>query len=239
MRLLDLQAVDTALGQLVHRRDHLPEAARIAELDERLAVLRDDVVRAETEVSDLDREQRRIDRDVEQVRQRAERDRARLQAGAVGSAKELESLQHEVETLGRRQSTLEDAELEVMERREEAEGRLATVRGERDTLALQRDEAETGRDSAHEEIDADLHKRNEERTAILADIPDPLLALYDRVREQNGGVGAAPLRQRRCEGCRLELSGSEMSAVRGAAPDEVLRHEECRRILVRTPESGL
>lgn len=236
---MDLQAVDTALSQLAHRRDHLPEVGRITDLDQRLSGLRDDVVRAETEVSDLDREQKRIDRDVEQVRQRADRDRSRLQSGAVGSAKELESLQHEVETLGRRQSTLEDQELEVMERREEAEGRLAVVRAEADQLTAERSEAETGRDGTYDEIDADLQKRRDERIAIVADIPDALLALYDRVREQTGGLAAAPLRQRRCEGCRLELSGSELAAVLGAPPEEVLRHEECRRILVRTPESGL
>jgi hypothetical protein len=47
------------------------------------------------------------------------------------------------------------------------------------------------------------------------------------------------LRQRRCEGCHIELSGSELAAVRAAAPDEVVRCDNCRRILVRTEDSGL
>jgi hypothetical protein len=237
-RLLALQAVDTALAQLAHRRDNLPELAELTAADERLSTLRDDVVRAETEVSDLDREQKRVDRDVEQVRDRADRDRARLESGAA-SAKELEGLQHEVESLARRQTTLEDQELEVMERREEAESALAKARGELDSSDSTRAEIEGRRDKAFEEIDAGRQAREDEHKAILGDIPADLLALYDKVRAQQGGVGAAALRQRRCEGCRIELSGAELAAVRKAAADEVLRCENCRRILVRTPESGL
>jgi uncharacterized protein len=47
------------------------------------------------------------------------------------------------------------------------------------------------------------------------------------------------LRQRRCEACRIELSGTEVSRFRTAAADEVLRCDNCRAILVRTAESGL
>ena len=238
LRLLDLQAADTALAQLAHRRDHLPELAELAAADERIAALRDDVVRAETEVGDLDREQKRVDRDVEQVRARADKDRARLQSGAAG-AKELESLQHEVESLSRRQTTLEDQELEVMERREEAEARLAEARGQQESSDAARSAVVARRDEAFEEIDAARQARESEHKIIVADLPADLLALYDKVRAQHGGVGAAALRQRRCEGCRIELAGNDLSAARHAAPDEVLRCEECRRILVRTPESGL
>ena len=53
------------------------------------------------------------------------------------------------------------------------------------------------------------------------------------------GVGAAALLRRRCQGCHLELSGADLMAVREAADDEVLRCEECGRILVRTDDSGL
>lgn len=238
IRLLDVQSVDTALGQLAHRRDHLPEVARLAQLDEEITARRADAVRAETEVSDLARDQQRIDRDVEQVRARADRDQGRLQSGA-GSAKELEGLQHEVASLKRRQATLEDQELEVMERREQAESRLAEVTAALDELAATRSEVEARKDEALKEIEAAIGERRAEREQVVRDIPQDLLQLYDRVREQSGGIGAAALYQRRCEGCRLELSGGELATVRAAAPDVVVRCEECRRILVRTANSGL
>ena len=196
------------------------------------------MVRAETEVGDLDRELRRLENDVEQVRQRSTRDQQRMQSGAV-PAKELESLQHEVESLARRQSDLEDAELEVMEQREQAESRAAALRAEVSSLEAERDAAVSARDKAYGEFDASAAEDVAARTAAAAELPADLLALYERVRAASGGVGAAELRHRRCEGCRLELAGSELRAARAAAPDEVLRCENCRRILVRTPESGL
>ena len=65
------------------------------------------------------------------------------------------------------------------------------------------------------------------------------VALYDKLRATSGGIGAAALRQRRCEGCRLELNTDRHQPHPRRADDEVLRCEECRRILVRTSESGL
>ena len=238
LRLLELQGLDSALARLEHRRRVLPELATIAAADTRLAALRDAVVRAETEVGDLDREQRRLDNDVEQVRQRSRRDQQRMQAGGI-PAKELESLQHEVESLARRQSDLEDAQLEIMERREEAEGRLTALRTEAAAVTADRDAAAAARDTAFGGIDAAVERDTAERATVAAELPADLITLYDKIRAGSGGVGAAVLRQRRCEGCRIELAGSELRAARAADPDEVLRCENCGRILVRTAESGL
>jgi len=237
-RLLDLQAIDTALAQLAHRRRTLPELAEVDRLAQQVARLDDERIRVQVTVDDLDRDIARIERDVDQVRTRKAKDQSRLDAG-TGPARELEALQHELVSLQRRQSELEDAELELMEQREAAQStlddtvsRLAAVRAERDAVEARRDETLAG-------IDRDVEFRTSGRRPLTADLPADLVALYERIREQSGGVGAALLRAGRCEGCRLELAGSERSRFRSAAPDEVLRCEECRRILVRTAESGL
>ena len=75
------------------------------------AASRDDVVRAEMAVSDLAREQKKYEDDIESVRARKTRDEDRMSSGAITNSKQLEELQHEVQTLTRRQSDLEDAEL--------------------------------------------------------------------------------------------------------------------------------
>ena len=237
LRLLDLQAADTALAQLAHRRTHLPELAAIAEREKRAAELHNDVIDAQTALSDIAGEQRRLESDVDTVRARATRDEARLQAGGLPS-RELESLQHEIATLARRQSTLEDELLEVMERAEAAESQVSEDAGRRDELATELRDLEATRDAAFTEIDAAIAQRTPERAAIASEMPAELIALYERART-HGGTGAALLRQRRCEACHIELSGSELAAVRNAAPDEVVRCDNCRAILVRTAESGL
>jgi predicted nucleic acid-binding Zn-ribbon protein len=175
--------------------------------------------------------------DVEQVRARADRDQQRMQAGGL-PAKELERLQHEVGSLARRASSLEDDELELMEKREQAEAVLAEAESARDAVAAQVADATGRRDAAYAEIDAETEKRTTERAAVVPDVPDDLLKLYERIRS-NTGIGAALLRARRCEGCRLELSGSDYADIKKAAADEVIRHEECGRILIRTEMSGL
>lgn len=237
LRLLDLQAADTALNQLAHRRGHLPELAAIAERAARAAERFDEVVEARTRLDDLAAEQKRLEADVETVRARTARDESRLQAGGLPS-RELESLQHEITTLARRQSTLEDELLEVMEQVEEADAALAEATARHEALVAEQRELEERRDAAFAEIDAAIAERTPARAGLAEGLPADLMALYERARTQSG-TGAALLRQRRCEACHIELSGSELSRVRGAEPDEVVRCDNCRAILVRTAESGL
>lgn len=238
VRLLDLQQADTALNQLAHRRRTLPELAVIADADERAAVVRSQLVEAETAQADLAAEQRRLESDIDTVRQRAEKDQQRMTSSGV-PAKEISGLQHEVASLARRQSVLEDELLELMERQESADSQVSELTGSLAGIAEERSRAEAARDEVFAELDDAEVKRTAERAELAGRIPDDLLALYDKVRQANGGIGAAMLKQRRCEGCRLELAGSELSAVRMAKADDVLRCENCRRILVRTDESGL
>ena len=238
LRLLELADLDTELGRLQHRRRGLPEIAEVERLDARETELRDAIVTAETEAGDLTREQSKAEGDVDQVRSRIDRDRKRLDAGQVSSPRELENLQSEVESLRRRQDDLEEVALAVMERQEDASSRASSLAAERDEVAGARADVIARRDAATAEIDGHLAKVEEQRSGTAAGIPDDLLALYEKLREQHP-PGAAALRRSRCEGCNLTIGTSDLNAIRAAAPDEVLRCEECRRILVRTPESGL
>ncbi len=237
LRLLNLQADDTALAQLEHRRRSLPELVEMAKKDERAGVLSTESIDVETALADIAQSQRRLENEIDAVRARAARDEQRMRSGAA--SKELEGLQHEITTLARRQSNLEDDLLDVMEQREESERLLAQLASEREVLAGERAELGAARDKAFAEIDAAAAERSGSRASIATEMPADLMALYERAREHGGGVGAAMIRQRRCEGCRIELSGSELSAVRSAADDAVMRCENCRRILIRTDESGL
>ncbi|MFG2003028.1 zinc ribbon domain-containing protein [Spirillospora sp. NPDC048911] len=239
LRLIDLQELDTTLDRLAHRRRTLPELADIERLEARLTEVRDAIVAAETEVGDLDREQRKAEQDVDQVRTRADRDQKRLDSGQVGSAKDLSSLQAEIASLQRRQSDLEEVVLEIMERREEAEGRVTALRTEQSTAQEELAAAGGRRDEAQQKIDEEAGMTSTARTAVAKDVPDDLLALYEKLRGQFGGVGAAKLYRGACQGCHLALNTVDLNRMRAADGDEVIRCEECRRILIRTPESGL
>jgi predicted nucleic acid-binding Zn-ribbon protein len=238
LRLLDLQALDTALDQLAHKRGHLPEMAEIARLDGLIAARRDDVVLAETTVSDLQRELDKSEADIEQVRARKKRDEERLASGAITQPKQLQELEHEVGTLAARQSALEDVELEVMEKMEEAQAALDLLLTERASHETERAAAVVARDALWVEIDATADQQQKERAGVATEIPADLLALYEKLRAAEGGIGVGVIARGACSACRLDLMQNEKAEYRAAPVDEVLRHE-CRRIIVRTAESGL
>ena len=236
-RLLDLAGVDAELVRLAHRRRTLPEHAALTAAEKAVRAAKDALVAVETRAGDLDRDIRRLERDVDAVRARTDRDQ-KILAGAGVGAKQAADLQHELDTLSRRQGVLEDEQLEVMEQREalgmdvahagrvlaEAEEELRVVAERRDTALLDIDAGEAGRRRARDEVTATL--------------PADLLAEYDR-RRARGGTGAALLRERRCGACRLELDRTALAALRAAPADEVVHCEECGTVLVRTAESGL
>jgi uncharacterized protein len=239
LRLLELADIDAELTRLEHRRRALPEHAELSRLEQRDRELRDELAVLQAQEGDLRREQAKAEADVEQVRTRIDRDRVRLDAGQVSSPRELENLQSEIESLHRRQSDLEEVVLDVMERQETTGSRLQAAGAEREQVGADAAVAIASRDAALAEIGEQAGKAADRRAGVLADEPADLVDLYERLRVQHGGVGAAALRRGRCEGCHLSLNTVDLNAIRAADADEVLRCEECRRILVRTDESGL
>jgi len=190
-------------------------------------------------VDDLTAEQQKVDTDVEAVKARRVRDRDRMDQGLITNPKDLERMQHELASLERRIASLEDDELEVMERLEEAQAELAKLEGMVAEAEEQLSAVTAARDEKVAGLDEQLATLAAGRGPAASDLPADLLALYDRLRDQKGGVAAAELRARQCGGCRLGLDASELSRIKGLPDDEVVRCEECQRILVRTPESGL
>ena len=236
-RLLDLAEVDAELTRIEHRRRTLPETAEITEGEQTLRVKKDALVAVETTLGDLNRDAKRQEDEIDSVRTREDRDRKLLKDRNVAS-KQLIDLEHELETLARRQSALEDDLLELMERREAVELDVARSGAELDEAEKHLAELRERRDATLAELDGTEARRAADRAKLAGEFPADLLALYDRVREQKG-TGAALLRARRCGACRLELDRTAISHIRTAAADEVVRCDECGAILIRTGESGL
>ncbi|MBK1788992.1 zinc ribbon domain-containing protein [Prauserella cavernicola] len=236
-QLLDLAKVDAELSRVAHRRRTLPELTEITEAEQALRERRDALVAVQTTASDLDREVQRQEREVESVRARADRDRKLMESGSV-SAKQLTDLEHELETLDRRQSALEDDLLELMERREAVDLDMQRTGAEVSNAEQKLSDAAKRRDEAVADLDVTQSRREGDRDGLVPRFPADLLALYERVREQKS-IGAALLRSRRCGACQLELDRAAIAEIKAAADDEVVRCDNCGAIMVRTMESGL
>jgi predicted nucleic acid-binding Zn-ribbon protein len=234
-----VQELDSRLDQLRHQLRSLPETGQLAAVEKERAAVEDRVRDARIAVDDLTKQQRRADADVEQVRSRRTRDQQRLDSGQVTNPKDLSHLQQELVSLDRRISELEDVELEVMEQLETAQGDLTQVTAQAEDLDRRIAELTAAREEKAAAIKEEGAKVKQERGPVADGVPADLLALYEKIRENKGGVGAAALRARRCGGCTLELSAADMGVIAKAPTDEVLRCEECQRILVRTSESGI
>jgi predicted nucleic acid-binding Zn-ribbon protein len=234
-----VQELDSRVDQLRHQRAKLPELAEIAELTAKRTDV-DNLARdVRITIDDLTVEQKKVDLDVEAVKTRRTRDRDRMDQGLITNPKDLERMQHELESLERRIASLEDDELEVMEKVEEAQRELAGY----EAMVAETDERlellAAARDEKLAAIDEQLQQVEADRGPAAEGLPEDLVTLYTRLREQKNGVGAAALRARECGGCRLSLDSVELSRIKALPADEVVRCEECSRILVRTSESGL
>lgn len=234
-----MQELDSRLDALRQQVANPPEAAELREVaatrDEVDGRLRD----LQVQVDDLSRAQRKADDDVEQVKGRRRRDQQRLDSGSVTNPRDLENLQHELVSLDRRIGELEDTELEVMEQLEAAQTELEEARTrlvDLDARAAELTEARDRRVAAVREEGAGVTR---DRAQAVAGMPEDLLTLYEKLRAQKGGVGVALLRARRCGGCSLDLNSGDLATISKQSPDEVVRCEECGRILVRTGESGI
>jgi predicted nucleic acid-binding Zn-ribbon protein len=235
--LLELTELDAEVGRLEHRAKNLAEQRALDALLSKHGEANDHLATVSIALEDIDAEVTKFESEIDSVRQREDKDRSMLDSGSV-NAKQLTELQHELETLQRRQSSLEDSLLEIMERREELQGDQSTHLGSIDDLQTKMSAAQKARDEAMTAIDQSRHQLSSHRAQLTATLDSDLVAAYERQRSR-GGPGAGLLQGRRCGACRIEIDRGEMARISAAADDEVLRCPECGAILLRSKESGL
>ena len=230
--LLQLQAHDSAIDRLEHRRGSLPEDARLAELADALAAVDQLTAERDGTLATVQRDQSRLEHETDTIAAKARDEEARAVSGKVTSPKELTAIQEEVAGLKRRQGTLEDELLELMEQRETLEAELAELATRREGFTAEQAEVTKARDAALAEIDRELDGERTGRDGVAPAVGEQLRALYDQIRSRQGGVGAAALLGNTCQGCHVSISPVELAAIRKLPPEEIKRCENCRRILV-------
>lgn len=229
-KLLELQKADTELGQVRHRAAVQPLAREVRELTTQMDLLRREIVNAKVSGDDLRRAVDKSEEELERVRKRLQRDREMVGQGATARAQR--ELEHELTSLARRLSDLEDAELAMLEQQEQVAETVTSLQSREADLTRRLAQSQESKDSAAAEIAQREHELVSHRSALAAGIPDELLKYYESIRVDTP-IAAAELRGNQCGGCRLELPPSELADVRSAASDAVVCCEECGCILVR------
>lgn len=229
-QLLDLQAEDTAMARLLERRASLPEAARLAEVNDLLAELDADLAIANKQNDEIAREQTRLEDQIALIDSKTAREEQRMMSGLVTNPKELSALQEEVASFKRRRSGIEDELLEVMVQREGSEATVAKLTEERKQAASEKEDLTAKVARLSGDIDAELAEHEAKRQEVAAALPEDLVALYEKIRTTKHGVGAAALTAGTCSGCHTKLPAIEAERIRKERG--LQRCDNCRRILV-------
>jgi predicted nucleic acid-binding Zn-ribbon protein len=228
---LELQLLDNEIMQANTKLKSLPEIEQLLHIDKRITAATEELATVKAEADQIALELRRGEVDVETVTDRIKKDEARLSSGNA-TPKELEQTQHEVETLKKRQLALEEIELEIMVRSEAITARTNTLTTDLASLETLKAEINQRLTAASGEINTVITNKQSDRNVVGAKIEKPLLDLYEKIRSSSG-VAAAALVGNKCNGCNLAINAVEMERIKSLAKDELLRCEECRRILVR------
>lgn len=234
--LLELQAHDTHIAQCQHKASHIPEQAQLDELDVQLREFSQRLLAAHAELEEANLELSRLEDDVTVVDQRMAKDREREQNSS--NVKDVQALEHEIATLTARKAALEDAELIIMEKVEVAQKGVDDISAERDIVQAKRTEVHGVIKAKGGDVLAELESAQAARTALAARIPTELLDLYEKQRSRYG-IGAALLTRRISGGSGVELTSTDLDAIRRAADDDVVLCPDSSCILIRTNESGL
>jgi predicted nucleic acid-binding Zn-ribbon protein len=231
--LLSVQDIDTARDQVRHRRLHHPVRAELAALAADDATAVPARARAEAARDEAAQRQAQLEAELTATEQRSADHSRRLYGGEVSASRELQAMAADIESLNRRASDLQDAVLEVLDEREPLDAAVATLDAERAGRVARRAVALEELARAEVELEAEMAELDDRRAVAAEGVTPELLAMYDRIRRQLGGIGAAPLVGNHCGGCHLVLPATELDRLKYQSADDVVTCDNCGRILVR------
>ena len=229
-RVLALQEIDTAIDRLRSRLRALESGEVVA--GARGAADEAEIAYGELklQLDELDRDQRRFESELDSLTQKEAAEQKRMFDGSIANAKELAALQHEIEALAKRRSDREDELLALMEQRDA----VAAAASEAESRSIERrtevDRVSTEAGEELRRVTDELAQRAADRDALTPELDPELLELYEDLRRQKKGVGAAALVDGVCQACHEQLSAVELDKLKKT--DGVRRCEYCRRILV-------
>lgn len=231
-KLLALQAHDTALDQLRHRKQHLPERIKLNECEQRLVDLEKELAPTRSAIEELERRAADLESKIAQADAKIETANRSLYSGSVTASRELQALEADIASLKKHRSELEDQELEILVEREPHDAVLAEAEVRRNTIDQEAMGLRVAATEASINIDSDVTGHTADRAVLASEIDETSLALYESVRAKNRGVGIARIEHGACMSCHLTIPSVELDRISRLSESAVIRCEECSVILV-------
>lgn len=231
--LLAVQAIDTTLDQLRHRRANLPERTELKDVEASRKTLAEEHAVAVSARDEVAGRQANLEKDIAASEARVVEIDKRMYSGEVTASRDLEAMTKEIAQIRSRVSTLEDHALETMDEREPLDAAVDELE-QRDAGFVELSERLRAAIAAAEiEIDGEIAREETARATAASAVPAELLSEYERLRARLGGIGAARLEHGTCMGCRMKLPATELDRIKHQPPDALVHCDQCGRILVQ------
>lgn len=227
--LLRLCEVDMAIAHIKKEITKAIESPELVELRNKQSELAGELIAARTVVENFASAQHRADDDLHLVEERIAKDKDRL--SQTSSPKDAQGLQSEIESLLRRKSDLEDAELELLAELEKADAELleVTLRKTSNSEAL---EALQLSIQAHiDDLKNKGRKHTADREILISKITEEVLKKYSALAARQIAVGA--IENRSCTACRMGLTANVIDSINSLSDDELGVCPECQAFIVR------
>lgn len=228
--LLELQATDHRVRKVQHILDDLPEQQQLVAANEQVAELRRQHADLRVEMERANSEQRQLERETDVLLERRDAERVRLYDGSVTNARELKSVEAEVDATVRRIEEHEESMLAVMERLDELERRSTDLLAQADAETRRAAELEVTLDESAKEWLAELGELRAIRDRQAGALPAGLIERYEQAAERGGGTGVGVLDGNTCTACRIEMSYADVGELFAGPP--LTTCPQCRRLLV-------
>lgn len=220
--LVEATKLDTRIRQL--QTGESAEAIRV--------VLLEQSAKASQMLADheeVERDVRRAEADLELVENRISKDKQRL---AVSSdSKVITGIQHELESLAKRQGELEEAQLILMESIDQSNLEQEAIQLERKRLQAELSAATESAALDIANLSTELSTVNGEMAEIRKAVSAELVELFDKIRVRGTAVGK--LKDSTCGACNMNLTSTAVGQLSAVPNDELARCPECSAILVR------
>jgi uncharacterized protein len=229
-RLLELVDLDLSLVRNAGDKAKLLSATAISEANEKALALSDHLIDARNRVGDLELELKRSENDLELVENRIAKDNQRL--SSTSSAKDAQGIEHELTTLAKRKSELEDTELGIMEVLETVRAELSAAEKAKASAENELTQLRSALATNTAELDSARAELSSKRSALVGLIEPELAVAYQRKADRN--VAAGRLVGRECGACRLSITATNLEEILALPADEIAECPNCQAYLVRS-----
>jgi predicted nucleic acid-binding Zn-ribbon protein len=224
--LYRLQQVDSQIDQIQAR---LKVIRGILENDLELQTAARQFTSADNNYKDAQRALKQSEAEVEKQRIKIEQTESSLYGGRVHNPKELQDLQKEVSSLKRYLEVLEERELEAMLVIEASEKESQEAKARLDHVQSNRSDQNRDLTQESELLHKNLERLNTERQAVIGDLAQQKLSIYDQLRQQRRGIAVTTISDAACAACGTTLTPSQQQNARSTS--ELFNCPSCGRIL--------